>query len=91
MAVKVGINGFGRIGRNIMRAALGDKNDDVRFIELGAEKRGVAVLGLRRRGDEAVRVEVVVRTDEERAEPADGLEVRGRHGADENVGHAHND
>ena len=28
MAVKVGINGFGRIGRNIMRAALGDKNID---------------------------------------------------------------
>jgi glyceraldehyde 3-phosphate dehydrogenase len=28
MAVKVGINGFGRIGRNIMRAALGDKNVD---------------------------------------------------------------
>jgi glyceraldehyde 3-phosphate dehydrogenase len=27
-AVKVGINGFGRIGRNIMRAALGDKNID---------------------------------------------------------------
>ena len=26
MPVKVGINGFGRIGRNIMRAALGDKN-----------------------------------------------------------------
>src|SRR5690348_15044892 len=26
MAVKVGINGFGRIGRNIMRAALGDRN-----------------------------------------------------------------
>jgi glyceraldehyde 3-phosphate dehydrogenase len=26
MAVKVGINGFGRIGRNIMRAALGDAN-----------------------------------------------------------------
>src|SRR5271170_369734 len=24
MAVKVGINGFGRIGRNILRAALGD-------------------------------------------------------------------
>ena len=24
MAVRVGINGFGRIGRNIMRAALGD-------------------------------------------------------------------
>jgi glyceraldehyde 3-phosphate dehydrogenase len=28
MAIKVGINGFGRIGRNIMRAALGDKNID---------------------------------------------------------------
>jgi glyceraldehyde 3-phosphate dehydrogenase len=26
MSVKVGINGFGRIGRNIMRAALGDPN-----------------------------------------------------------------
>src|SRR5437762_1078692 len=28
MAVKIGINGFGRIGRNIMRAALGDKEID---------------------------------------------------------------
>jgi glyceraldehyde 3-phosphate dehydrogenase len=28
MAVKVGINGFGRIGRNIMRAALGDREID---------------------------------------------------------------
>ena len=28
MAIRVGINGFGRIGRNIMRAALGDKNID---------------------------------------------------------------
>jgi glyceraldehyde 3-phosphate dehydrogenase len=28
MAVKVGINGFGRIGRNIMRAAMGDKDID---------------------------------------------------------------
>ncbi len=28
MAVKVGINGFGRIGRNVMRAALGDKDID---------------------------------------------------------------
>ena len=27
-SVKVGINGFGRIGRNIMRAALGNKNFD---------------------------------------------------------------
>jgi len=29
MAVKVGINGFGRIGRNIMRAALGDSAIDI--------------------------------------------------------------
>ena len=28
MAIKVGINGFGRIGRNIMRTALGDKDFD---------------------------------------------------------------
>ena len=28
MAVKVGINGFGRIGRNIMRAAMGNKDFD---------------------------------------------------------------
>ena len=28
MAIKVGINGFGRIGRNIMRAALGDNDID---------------------------------------------------------------
>src|ERR671918_514436 len=29
MAVKVGINGFGRIGRNIMRAAMGDASIDI--------------------------------------------------------------
>ncbi|MGA7653864.1 MAG: glyceraldehyde 3-phosphate dehydrogenase NAD-binding domain-containing protein, partial [Terracidiphilus sp.] len=28
MAVKVGINGFGRIGRNVFRASLGNKNID---------------------------------------------------------------
>ena len=28
MAVRVGINGFGRIGRNIMRAAMGNKDID---------------------------------------------------------------
>src|SRR3954452_8378533 len=30
MAVKVGINGFGRIGRNVMRACLGDQ--DIEFV-----------------------------------------------------------
>ncbi len=29
MAIKVGINGFGRIGRNIYRAAIGDTNIDI--------------------------------------------------------------
>jgi glyceraldehyde 3-phosphate dehydrogenase len=29
MAVKVGINGFGRIGRNIMRASMGDRSIDI--------------------------------------------------------------
>ena len=29
MAIKVGINGFGRIGRNIMRAAMGDGSIDI--------------------------------------------------------------
>ena len=29
MGIKVGINGFGRIGRNIMRAAMGDRNIDI--------------------------------------------------------------
>ena len=29
MAIKVGINGFGRIGRNIMRAAIGDSGIDI--------------------------------------------------------------
>src|SRR5438105_6650186 len=28
MAIKVGINGFGRIGRNVFRAALGSRNFD---------------------------------------------------------------
>ena len=30
MAIKVGINGFGRIGRNIFRASLGDK--EINFV-----------------------------------------------------------
>src|SRR6476619_7299359 len=28
MGIKVGINGFGRIGRNVMRSCLGDKDID---------------------------------------------------------------
>jgi glyceraldehyde 3-phosphate dehydrogenase len=29
MAIKVGINGFGRIGRNLYRTAIGDKDIDI--------------------------------------------------------------
>jgi len=29
MAIKVGINGFGRIGRNVLRTALNDKGIDI--------------------------------------------------------------
>src|SRR5579859_4121319 len=29
MAIKVGINGFGRIGRNVYRAAMGNKNIEI--------------------------------------------------------------
>ena len=29
MAIKVGINGFGRIGRNLYRASMGDKDIDI--------------------------------------------------------------
>ena len=32
MAIKVGINGFGRIGRNIMRAALQSGARDIEFV-----------------------------------------------------------
>src|SRR5215472_19141071 len=32
MAIKVGINGFGRIGRNILRAALAAGNRDLEFV-----------------------------------------------------------
>ena len=40
MPVRVGINGFGRIGRNIMRAALGDKSIDFEQLEVRVgEKR----------------------------------------------------
>ncbi|HEX2259825.1 MAG TPA: glyceraldehyde 3-phosphate dehydrogenase NAD-binding domain-containing protein, partial [Actinomycetota bacterium] len=32
MSVKVGINGFGRIGRNFMRAVLGKPNSGVEVV-----------------------------------------------------------
>ena len=47
MPVKVGINGFGRIGRNILRTALADKNlDFVAVNDLTDPKTlaGVAIL-----------------------------------------------
>src|SRR6516165_3547683 len=32
MAVKVGINGFGRIGRNVLRAAISNPKSDIDFV-----------------------------------------------------------
>ena len=46
MAVKIGINGFGRIGRNIMRAAMGDKDlDFVAVNDLTSAKIEAVMLG----------------------------------------------
>ena len=39
MAIKVGINGFGRIGRNIFRAALGDSEIDIVAAERASGNR----------------------------------------------------
>src|SRR5436305_397855 len=36
MAIKVGINGFGRIGRNVLRASLGDSDIDFVAVNEGA-------------------------------------------------------
>jgi glyceraldehyde 3-phosphate dehydrogenase len=44
MAVRVGINGFGRIGRNIMRAAAGDSNIDWVAVNDLADARTLAHL-----------------------------------------------
>jgi hypothetical protein len=48
----------------------------VRLIELRSEKRAVRLLRPGRCRQEALRIEVLVRTDKERTEPADGLKVR---------------
>ena len=39
MAIKVGINGFGRIGRNIMRAAMGDAGIDIVAVKTSPVRR----------------------------------------------------
>ena len=65
---------------------IGDKDDDVRVTELRPEKRAVRFLGPRRRRNEALRIEVVMKTDKESAESADGLEIRRRCRADVDAG-----
>ena len=62
--------------------ALRDEHYDLRLSELAAEERGVRALGLRHGRDESIRVEVVVRPDENRAESAEGREVGRRCGTD---------
>ena len=44
MAVRVGINGFGRIGRNIMRAALAD--NDIDFVGVNDLTDAKTLVGL---------------------------------------------
>ena len=61
---------------------IGDKDDDVRIIELASEIRPVSVFGLGRCRQEAKWIEVVVRADEERAELPDGAGIFRRGGAD---------
>ena len=45
MAIKVGINGFGRIGRNVLRAAVQNFGDDIEVVVLGvdAEKKRISL------------------------------------------------
>ena len=38
MSIKIGINGFGRIGRNVLRAALGDRDLEEVFLRLAREQ-----------------------------------------------------
>ncbi|MEE3092978.1 MAG: glyceraldehyde 3-phosphate dehydrogenase NAD-binding domain-containing protein, partial [Pseudomonadota bacterium] len=47
MAVRVGINGFGRIGRLVMRAAIESGRDDIEFVginDLGDTKSNAHLL-----------------------------------------------
>src|SRR5438552_10708677 len=67
---------------NHLAVSLGDKDDDVRLSELCSEKRAVRTLGPGRCRHEALRVEVVVSTDEECAESANDWGVCGRCYAD---------
>ena len=59
---------------------LRDEEDDARLPDLPPDERGVGVLRPRRGRDEALRVEVVVHPNEQRAESADGRDIRTRRG-----------
>ena len=61
---------------------LRDEHHDRRLSELRREERRVAVLGLRRGGDEPLRIEVVMRFHEQRAQAAERGEVLAACGAD---------
>jgi hypothetical protein len=74
---RVGVSNHGTV-------ALGGKDDDVRLIELRPEKPAVSLGGLRRWRQEALRVEVVVLTDQKCAELAEGGDVCRRCRADVN-------
>jgi len=55
--------------------ALRDENDDVRLLELRPDEPRVTVLRFWCRRDEALRIEIVVHTHEQRAKSTDGGEV----------------
>ena len=69
MAVKVGINGFGRIGRNIMRAAMGSK--DIDFVAVNDLTNAATLAHLLKYDSVLGNLEADVRTT------ADGITVAG--------------
>ena len=69
MAVRVGINGFGRIGRNIMRAAMGDK--DIDFVAVNDLTNAATLAHLLKYDSVLGNLDADVRTS------ADGITVAG--------------
>jgi hypothetical protein len=75
-----------RLHRNIgvtdySAAVLGHKNGGIRRVELRGKKLRVAVPGSRRRREESTGIELVVRRDEQRSEPAEVRKVGARRAA----------
>lgn len=65
---------------------VGDEDGRVRVFELRAHERRIPFWRPPARGQKALRVEVVMLTDEERAEAADRWQVSGRRAPDSGAG-----